>query len=258
MSFRLARSPVLQREDPVDPPLVPNAYDDEFENTVLDPNWIRFGTAGPGLGFDDVTPIDPATTFASGGTRWSLHGTPAPNARPSWYMLQTSADTVAGIEKLVTFPSDYFAWARFSFAYRNASQVNNDGTAQLDLMLGAGPAYVEGVSLYLNESDTNTVQIEALRWNASVGTSIALTNNAGGAGLTRGQVAHTVGIQALGTVYHYWMLTSAGNWQWLGTTTHATALDRVRLRVFSASATAPGNVVTGIDFFRFKSGRYLP
>jgi hypothetical protein len=258
MSFRVKPSPRFQREDPIDLPLTRHVYDDEFESTVLDPSWTRFGNAGPGLGFDDVTPIDPAATFASGGTRWSLHGAPAPNARPSWYLLQTDPTTIAGIEKTVVLPSEYFAWARFSFAYRNSGQTNNDGTAQLDIMSGAGPAYAEGVSIYLNESDANTVQVEAFRWNASVGTSIGTTNNVGGAGLTRGQVMHTVGIQAIGTTYHYWIMNAAGNWQWVGTTTHATALNLARLRVYSAVATSPGNVVIGIDFFRFKEGRFLP
>lgn len=250
MSFRTRYSPRFQREDPTDSPLIRSIYDDEFDSTILDPSWTRVGA------FDDVNPIDPAAGFSSGGTRWSLHGSPAPNARPSWYMLQTDTTSVAEVEKLVTFPSEFFAWSRMSFAYRNAGQANNDGTAHLSLKFGAG--LTDLVTIYLNECDANTVQVEVIRIVAGASTSIATTTSMGGAGLTQGQVGHTVGIQGLGTTFHFWLMSAAGNWLYIGNTTYSVGLDRASLRAFSAASTSPGNVVTCFDFFRFKAGRHLP
>lgn len=249
MSFRLSSGPVFQRADPIDPPLVPGIYDDEFESTTLDPSWTRVGT------FNDVDPIDPALGFASGGTRWSLHGAPAPTARRSWYMLQTETATVPQIQKLVTFPSECFVWSRMSFGYRNAGQANDDGTAHITLSDGGS---LNALAIYLTETDANAVYARVLRAVAGVTTTIATMDNVGGAGLTIGQAAHTVGIQKIGTTYYFWLLTAAGNWMNMGSTTFAPTLTTAILRAYASSTAVPGNVIVGFDFFRFKDGRTLP
>jgi len=247
MSFRTRPGPRFEQEVPIDPPLVPSPYDDEFESDILDPSWSRIGS------FDDVTPISPAASFTGTGARWSLNGLPAPNARPSWYMIQADPATNCTLRKPIAYPSEYFIWTRMSFRYLNAGQTNNDSNIRMGIV---EPASFHYVDIALNESDGNTVQVE-FSYNQGTPTTVAINNNVGGAGLTKGQVIHAVGIQCLSGTYHGWAMNAAGNWQWIGSQVYAgNTLTHVDLR--HQTVTASDNAIGGFDFLRFKAGRHLP
>lgn len=251
MSFRVKYSPRFQYEAPIDPPLVPSAYDDEFESSVLDPSWERFGAPN---GFNDVDPIVPFTTFAGGGSRWSLNGI-QPEGRPSWYMIQTDSASNATIRKPINVETECFIWSRMSFGYLNAGQTNNNSNVRIGFI---EPTSNDQVYLSLNESDTNTVQLEFATNISTIPVSVAVTNNVGGAGLTKGQAGHVVGIQKLGTTYHAWMQTAAGNWLWAASVVYTGVAPTAAYLNTNSITTSPGNWIVGFDFFRFKSGRYLP
>jgi hypothetical protein len=250
MSFRVRHSPRFQREDPIDQLLVRSAHDDEFDNDVLDPSWIRTGSGT----FDDVTPISPFTSFTGTGSRWSLNGVQS-GGRPSWYTVQIDVPGVPTIRKPIAFPTDCFIWTRISFSYLNAGQTNNDSTMA---MVFIEPTSNDQIYIHLNESDTNTVQVEFARIFGGVGASIAVTNNVGGAGTTKGQVGHVVGIQKLGTVYHAWVMSAAGNWLHVGSATHTGVAPTHAQLAANSATTSPGNWIVGFDFFRFRTGRLLP
>lgn len=246
MSFRIKHSPRFQREDPIDPPLTRHAYDDEFELGSLDPAWTRAGT------FDDISALDPAASFASGGCRTSF-------SKSSWLRFQPAADqpnSAIQISKPITFPTDCFVWVRASFSFRNSAQTNDDASVAFGIFDTL--SLLNGVYMYMNESNANTVKLEAWKLTAGVGAAQGATDNVGGAGLSKGQVIHSVGIQKLGTTYHYWALNASGNWLWIATTTHVTTMGTIVLFCGNASSASPGNAVIGYDFFRFKTGMYLP
>lgn len=140
-----------------------------------------------------------------------------------------------------------------SFRYLNAGQTNNDSNIRLLVIEPVSGHYLD---IALNESDSNTVQVE-FAYNQGTPTTIAVTNNVGGAGLTRGQVGHIVGIQRLSGTYHGWFMNAAGNWQWVGSQVYAgNAPTHVDLR--HQTVTATNNAIGGFDFIRFKAGRFLP
>lgn len=247
MSFLIARSPRLERADPVDRPLIPSAYDDEFESNVLDGSWTRVGI------WDDVNAIDPGASFNNTGTRWSLNGSVAGTGRRSWMMLQADPTWNNTIRKAITYPSEYFIWARLSFNYLNAGQVNNDSNIRLNIGEPVSGHYID---IALNESDGNTVQVE-FSYNQGTPTTIALSNNVGGIGNTGGQAGHIVGIQRLSGTYHGWFMSAAGNWIWMGSQVYTgNAPTHADLRF--QTTTAANNAIGGFDFIRYKAGRFLP
>ncbi len=249
MSYRTRHSPRIQREDPTDRPLIPNANDDEFEADTLDPSWSRFGN------WNNVNAIDPGASFSTTGSRWSLNGLPAgAAARRSWFMVQADANTNQGIRKPITFPSEYFIWSRASFNYLNAGQTNNDYSCRLMISELVSGHYID---IALNESDANTVQTE-FSYNQGVPTGIGATNNVGGAGATQGQASHTVGIQCLSGTYHGWVLSSTGNWIWMGSQVFTGTAPTHANLIFTTVGNTPSNAIGGFDFLRFKAGRYLP
>lgn len=255
MSYLITPGPSIQAASPIDPPLVASAYDDEFDGTTLDPSWTKLGT------YDNSNRINPYLGFTSGGCRTSLNGSlpigTSGYIRNSWMFFQPdSTQSAVSIQKLITLPSECFVWVRMCFAFRNSSQTDNDATVGFGFHDSTG--FDNAVDVDLNESDASTVQLQVTSWTSGTASIVANSNNIGGANVAVGQFAHTVGIQKLNTTYHFWALSAAGNWLHIGSTTHATTFDRVKLFANNATNGAPGNMVMGFDFFRFKTGRYLP
>ena len=233
-------------------PTTPHAYDDEFEGSVLDPKWIRLS----GGTFDNISSIDPYASFAT-GHRTSL------SYRKSWYMVQgSSTGGTVLLYQPVILPTDCFVWARLGFNFRYSAVVGNDTDVELGLWgdLAGVPDGNNRAYVYLNETDTNTIQVEAGRVTASVGAATTMLNvgpqSVGTDSLC--QAAAYVGIQKLGTTYHFYAGQPNGNWTILASQTHAGALPWLALALTNTSAAAPGNMLMGCDFVRFFAGRYLP
>jgi hypothetical protein len=226
-----------------DRPLVPHALDDEFESTVLSPSWTVSG-AVPAQGG-----IDP---FASAIDRYELHT----DRRPSWLMIQTGGTQFS--KDITSLPANFFVYARASFSQRVASVPNNEATVQLDI--GPNPYDLNNrVSMYMNESDASTIQAEYLTVNAGAVTSINVSRDMF---VTRSQLQsiEAVGIQKIGNTYHGWVFGGNGASIYMGSAGFAgLAVQFATIRFVSGGVTAPGYVIMGIDFMRFKEGAlFLP
>lgn len=245
MSFAIRPGPYIPPSYLEDPPLVPNENDDEFDDLALGAAWTRVGT------FDDVNAIDPYAGFST-GARSSYNAW-----RKSWIMIQPSSNgSLAGYRRLLTLPTDCFVWHRSSFTFRLASQANNDGT--LTMSLSTDDVLTDAVQISLNETDASVARTHATKITAGSSTSIGAGGNIGGGSTGEAQPFCFTGIQKLGTTYHFFAAPEQGAWQWMGSTTHSSTFTRVLLLAGNTVQTAPGNIVMGFDFFRFKSGKYLP
>jgi hypothetical protein len=246
MSYQIVEPVYIEPLDLLAPPINPSPYDDEFDGVSLDSAWTRGG--GP---FDDVNPIDPSAAITTGLGSRSSHN----SYRKSWYMVQPQVGTATtGITKPISFASECFIWARMSFTHRVAAQTNGDGNIALSFTIGY--SFIPRLSLFLNESDANTIQMQM---DDDVTGGVALSNNVGGAGTVAvGQVVHTVGLQKLGTTYHTWGLSAAGNWLHMTSAVNAAVFTHATFSLETENSTAPGNAIYGFDFFRYKAGRSLP
>jgi hypothetical protein len=234
-----------------DPPAVPHAYDDEFDSVSLDPKWTRAGGT-----FDDITPIDPYASFASG------HRTSHNGYRPSWWMVQGSTAQTVLLYQSVVLPTDCFMWARCSFNFRYSAVTNNDTDVELGLWedVAGSPSANNRVYMHLNETDANTIQAQGGRVTASVDAS-TLTRNLGPQAPGTDSLCQTacyIGIQKIGTTYHTMLAQPNGNWTILASQVHAGTLTYLMINLTNVSSAAPGNMIMGCDFVRFLVGRALP
>lgn len=246
MSRLITASPVLELADPIDPPLTPSAFDDEFNTNTLDASWTRVGS------FDDVNAISAFATVNGTGNRWSMNGVQA-NGRKSWLMLQADLSSGARYRKPITFPSEYVVIVRMSACINNVGQSNNDGDVTLSLL---DPSTgTDTLNISVNEADSNIAQIEFAQIVSGVTTNIGLSNNIGGASNAVGQCAHAVAIQRISATYHGWAMSAAGNWLYMGSSNYAgTAPTHAQFSISSAV----NSYIGGIDYFRYRAGRFLP
>jgi hypothetical protein len=251
-------------------PVSPNALDDEFESTTLDPKWTRFSGndwtgGGPAGTFDDVTAIDPYAALATGAGARSSHN----SYRKSWYMLQPEADAahVVRIFQTVTLPTDCFIWARMSFNFRYNAQAASDASLALQLtpLDSSGgsllPDFRNQISVQLNHS----AAASAVRARAAVvAASVVTETSMGDVGAqtvgtdSKCQTLQYVGIQKLGTAYRHFAGFANGHWMFLRASTLATTITAISFGFVNAVSTAPGNMIMGVDFLRVVSGRFLP
>lgn len=236
-----------------DKPLVPHAYDDEFENGTLDAKWVR---AGAVVAFDDTKAIDPYAGFAT-EHRSSVH-----SYRPSWLMVQPASVGSFAYTEAVTLPSECFVWARLSFNMRIGTNADNDHELGLVLCADSGGAadFNNRVGTYLNESAAAV----AHTWGHKVvGGAFTVAN---GLDLVPGSNANSVwaqpfcyvGIQKISTTYHLAVGNTAGHWMWFASQTHASTMAWLGIAGGNASTASPGNMIHGCDFIRYKAGRFLP
>lgn len=232
----------------IDPPLIPNALDDEFDLAGgLNAAWVKTGT------FDLVTPIDAYANFAGVTGARIDHN----SIRPSWLLVQCPANSaVPNIYKVVAPPTNAFYWVRGGFTFRNASAPVNDSQWGFGLY---DATFANGVTIKLNEAGTvNQIRAGFFGITASALTSSFLTTMDGAVGAQAGVFYHGVGIQKRGTTYDGWLLSTSGTWQWLGSIVHATAFTKAPIYFSNSVTTAPGCGIVGIDFFRVRDGIGLP
>lgn len=237
-----------------DKPAAPHAYDDEFENAILDPKWVRVGGT---VAFNDAIAIDPYAGFAT-EHRQSLH-----SYRPSWLMVQpASVGYVAYTQPVVTLGADCFMWSRCAFAMRTGSNADNDH--EFGMVLCATTAGVADlnnrVHVYVNESAAGVAHV----WAGKVVAGVYTVTQ--GLDLVPGTNANSVwsqhfcylGIQKIGTTYKFAVGTTHGHWMFLTEQTHASTMTFLGVAGNNAATTTPGNMIMGCDFIRFKAGRFLP
>lgn len=246
-----ARSPDFPRQvsgtecNIFDKPLTPHALDDEFDSTVLDPSWTWRAPVPVAGG------INP---YGNPGQVYELHT----DRRPSWLMMQTDATNMALSKDITSLPADYFVWMRGSISYRStANPLNNDAT--LTLNLSTTPIdFNNRVAIYLNESDAGSIQAEFLTVIGGVSTSIGETRDLYLAQALM-QPVEAVGIQKIGNNYFGWVFGRGGTAVYMGTANTAIPVTSATIHTINASTAAPGTMITGVDFIRFKeSSTFLP
>lgn len=247
MSRRLQPQWLRQACEYKDEPLLPSAYDDEFDSNTIDPKWILSGWTG--FVWDAVNPIDPHTTFTTGGARYSTQS--GAYGKPSWLRVQPQASAVNGagqvfLAQAMTVPTNAYIEAKMAFTHRMASQPTNDAVCGIGLFTDT-TTLNDGILACLNRGNANAIQVTAQRFIAGAATTIG---GATGDEDNRGQPFHTIGIQKKGTDYHIWALCGEHNWCWVGNITWAGTPTHARLAFWNTSTTAPGNMVMGVDYFR--------
>ncbi len=224
-------------------PASPHADDDEFESGSLSAWTVDGGQSG--------TAIDPYGNFSTAGAwRYSNH-----SARPSWLMLQPSADAglIYAIHKPVTVGSSKLMWARISYNTRyTATLAANDHTFGIGLHASSAgaPSANDHVIFYANESDSNEYAIQTSIMIGGVATDKELTM---ALTVERFNFSYLI-MQKISTAFHFWLGTESGQLIYLPTlaqTYTGATLDRAAIRIGNGATTAPGNMVLGVDFIRF-------
>lgn len=230
----------------------PHAYDEEFESTTntLPSGWVE--------SFTPSGTIDPYTIFNSGVPKREV-GT----WRSSCYSIQVPNDGVyLGylLSRPATIPTNCFLWGRAAFSYKYNQSTNNDGNVGLYFAATdtGQPDADNHIRMCFNESDTgDPLQLEAYKVVAGTGTTVVETSDRDSTGI--GQYYEFVGIQKLGTTYHFWAFSEHGQMFYLGSTTFTPAVDRIGFFFGNANTSAPGNSIVTVDFLRFvESAVFLP
>lgn len=235
-------------------PAAPSAWDDEFEADGLASKWTRVSAASKTSTPDSV--LDPYATVGGSAHLETFR------QRRGWYFRQAQSGygtggygvTSEGIQQsLAGAPSDSFLWLRGTRNMRRASVVDGDGEIWLCMYQAADPRNAFMVSMDSFPSQTGVV---CTRTTAAVPafTNLGQTANYFG----RSDPYEFLGIQQRGTTYDGWAATHTGNWVHLGSFAHAVTLDTVIIAFNNSSASAPGNMLAGIDFFRLYAGKKVP
>jgi hypothetical protein len=234
------------------PPETANSNDDEFDSSTLDTSWVIYdgdtGAAGT-ISSDEVNIYD--TSFTTGSAVRINANTPE---RRSWALIQPPGKAASGfpnqfaLNKAYTLPTNVLIWARLKFAQR-ITQTNDDHGIGIAIADTSGGLWDEAnfLAVYVNESDVNTVQGQATKVDATVLTTVGNTTDID----AQGQALEYAAIHKLGSTYHFWVGTAAGNWIYLGNTTISFTPDRVGIVFSNVSATSPGSMILGCDFIRF-------
>lgn len=230
-----------------DVPSTPSPDDDEFLSNTLDPAWQSAGWSAGG-----INPYDVA--FNAGDVRYELNTA----RRRSWLMVQTPADAVLKrLMKPITAPvnANEFFYMRGNFNTRRLSTPANDSI--VGLMLSTNPFDMNNrIELYLNEQDANVMQMEFVKTEAGIQTSVTTSLNVGAGAI---QPIEAVGMQKIGNTYHAWGFTSSGQGLYLAPTNFAPVLGTMGLMVLNATTGQPGTQIVGFDFIRrVSSALWLP
>jgi hypothetical protein len=255
-----------------DRPFNPHPYDEEFDGPPASP-WVyeTWETNGEPVNLGATGWINPYDAFVAGGLRIAFEGDPfstnfGPNGliRDSWIrgqMPRYDASSFWRIRRPISFDDlgqDFFVYARMSTTINSTqSQVDNAEVVGLGLF-GAPGGFVNSAFAQIVDTDLNEVSVECGVFENNVFTLIGSEgNNLGGAGTVRGQSFHTAGIQVTGrTGINMWLLSAAGNWTWVGSTSYTGGIESVAL--FGANGHAVANSIQGFDYVRFVRGRCLP
>jgi hypothetical protein len=234
-------------------PATAHAWDVEFDSGSLPSGWAI--DTGNSVGAPDVySTLTTADKFRHSLNTW----------RPSWLMFQPT-NTQALIYPVgrgsLTFPSNIFVWARLSvMAKRGTVVATTNNQASLGLQLSADGTTTNSTRIWINETETGgfTAQFDVV--NAGV---ITATNDLAviGTASTQDRIHHYeyVGIQKLGTTYHGWLFTDAGNPFYMGSGTMATSLGHAQIICSDGGTSSPGSALMGVDFIRFsETADWLP
>lgn len=237
-------------------PAAPSVWDDEFEADGLDPKWTRI-SGGNVYATTPDSVLDPYASFTVGNHKESIN-----RNRRGWYFRQATAGYGAGSYSIATegikqtltgLPANAFLYMRATRGERRTPVLDGDGEVNLHPFNAASPN--DAITINLDSFGSQTGCVFG-RHTAAVPnfTLVGETVNYMG----RAHVIEFVGLQKIALTWHGWVGTSAGNWIHLGSYAHAVAMDSVLIAFNNQSATAPGNLVGGVDYFRVIAGKGPP
>tara|TARA_R110002012_G_C11500066_1_gene597230 strand:- start:45 stop:923 length:879 start_codon:yes stop_codon:yes gene_type:complete len=225
-----------------------SASDEEFDTTTaFATGWTVTNSTDDSAGTISTGSVDFYTTFNSGD---AIRINPNTSYRRSWALVQApSRNKFYWITKLYTFPTNVLIYARLRFSSRVAAATNNDGNFGIVIgeMDGSTVDPIKYMALYLNESDTNTIQAQWSATNGAAGWSnLGNTVDIGEAG----QPLEYVAIHKVGSTYYAWVGTES-NWIYMGSSTLSNVSpDAVGFVVSNNNSDGKADVA-GADFIRF-------
>jgi len=232
-------------------PLGQNVEDDEFNDVTLASVWSENFTVS-------ATPIDPKASF-TGNSRRDVN-----SPKRSWYRIQSASDVTGQVGLHKTFINglalpDGFYWCRLFTNYRHSNVLDNDAEIGLFLTSTASglPDYTqEGPNLFLAEGDVGVIAPQYQMLNGGVPAGAVQMADMEEEGIHY----EYIGILKEANVYTGFVASRAGNWTHLGTLTYTggVIIDRVFVAARNSSGVTPGNMIAGVDFFRYNTSIELP
>jgi hypothetical protein len=226
------------------PPETAHQWDDEFDGGVISPDWT-IATA------ISATPIDPYAHVAAGGPRAEL--------RNSWLRAQCyPANFLILTKSILPLPTNMFVWARFKY---NTPHSVSPGIFDFISGIRLGVDFDNRINFWLvNTPSAGVVQAYLEVREGAVQVALFTTKDLFGSVMQPPEYEY-LGVQKLGSVYHFWVAAAGGSWQWLGTHTYAgAAIEDVAVDMRSdVTAGGPGSPIQSCDFIRFvESATFLP
>jgi hypothetical protein len=228
---------------PGDPP---GTYDDEFTaDSIAAGTWAQTGT------WSAATPPDPTASFAAGNIRYSISGSrlkiqPPADGNNYYLYKQLGGGLPDGT---------YHIGARSAF--REGSTPAGD--ACIGLFLAARSAGVpvplnDGIACYMYGPAGAKTRLSAFKMEGGVITSDVLSSNEWNQGWSDFVIIKN------GNVYNCFGCGTAGYYVHMGTYTYggAATIDCVAMRLQNSNTTLPGNLIVGVDYFRYNASGMLP
>ena len=235
------------------PPSSPHALDMEFDTDTIDAGWSVQEVETPAAGSISSGTVDAYDSTFNSGTAVRINQNPT--TRPSWMLLQAPSRSPYrrfSVYRSITVTTNMLIMARMKFFQVAASATAEDGYIGITLSLAntGVPELKNTVEVFLNEQDSGQVKANCRARNAS-GTAIGNTNTTDVD--FQGQALEYVALHKIGTDYHCWAGTAAGNW------IHINSYDNTDVPYtpdllwihLSNVGTTPGPRVVGVDFIRF-------
>jgi len=229
------------------PPSSPHAEDDEFDSDTLDTAWQAYNSS-TGNYESIVSGLDAYDGSYSGDDlRASINSA----SRRSWILMQCAPGIGMRMVKPYTFPTNVLVMARLKFSQPYSGATQYDRTVALTFTEdNAGkPGSNNYASIYLNWTTTGGGIVQA-RFYERDGGAAGLDNSTTDVD-QQGQALEYVAIHKIGTTYHGWIGTAAGNWIYMGNFSLAATMAHVGIYMYLNSTTLPGLGIVGCDFIRF-------
>jgi hypothetical protein len=229
------------------PPASPHSDDDEFDDSTIDAAWEVYNHGGSAVGSISSGTVDAYdNSFNSGNAvRANQH-----DVRKSWLMLQPPASSnIFTVAKTVTLATNELVMARLRLPQRQAVDGANEH------MIGLG--LYETVSSHADRDDCVEMFLSyrAATAERAYFHRIVSGTPAGATNTTdvdeQGQALEYVAIHKIGTTYHGWVGTAAGNWIYMGSQSFSGTIAYAGFTLQNVAVTAPGALVSGVDFIRF-------
>ena len=229
-------------------PVSPHYMNEEFESDTLSSDWYNYSGVAADFGTIEYGTVDLYdTTYNSGNVlRMNLNSP----TRRSWAMCQSPLSRWMLLGREYTPPTNVLVMARIknNIYYQSITDFDRNCAIWLLEDNGSGkpdPNY--RVSLYLSIAYSGALKASFSRtvagglYDQRDTTSVAV----------QGQALEYIAIHKLGTVYHAWVGTAAGNWIYMDDLAFTYPIAHVGFYMNSTTSNRPAVSAFGIDFMRF-------